>query len=982
MIGPPPAALSDDGADATWQQMLHEVRELLEHRGRLVVAGAWGTGKTTLLDSLASPQVGFAARRLLRIGTRTEDVDVPYGAIAQMLSLSGPDATSRPTAPQMCVLPGPDATSCPTSPKMCVLPGPDATSCPTAPRTCTMAPSSGTPGRTTPPSPAPCVPLTDLPGPQDGSERRLAVRLAVTEFLAGAGSTLLLIDGAAWIDAPSADVLSYALRTLPVSRLAAVACERTAAYPHAAADLLGGHPDVLTVPPLTVTDTSVLLAGASLPARWAAPVHRYCGGHRALTAAFLHAAASRPCADHAAPVWPAEVEDRARAWLTTVPGPVRATLQSAALTHHPDVTVLRNAGHVDAEDHLDQAEAAGLVTALGPHRFRFTAEAVAQAAASTGSSVRRAQLHRALAGAVADPVHRARHLALARRTADQDVALGTADAAAVARRDGDRVLAAELMALSADLTPAGRPQLRLSRLSLAARDAAAAGRAGLTQQIADAITASRGSRAQRVDALLAVVDVRGQDMTGLEGHLAEARRLAADDPALLAAVELRAAIQANVSRGAGTQALRHAEHAVRLARHAGDKPLQAAALTMRARMERLAGGHGRAQSTLAAALGLDVPPQTIGIRNSPQYLAARHALFDDRLARAREQLVALLPYAAKAGEAEDLVDLWRSLAETDTRLGSCATALQWAGQAVELTASAGLSPGPAWYTAALAHSNGGSFATAGHYAEQAVRASAEEQDTIHTARGLWILGSIRLHTGDTQGAAGTLARLAEHEATGGGADPGILRWQPDAIEAFAAARMPDEARALLDALPEHIGTEDERRTGLRAATARARAACLRLAGDGDAAAGLLAEAARLFASLDMPVEEGRTQLALGRLERGRRRQAAARTAWRRAETLFGQAEAAPWHALTAEALARLSGPGSPGPRNGHGPHQLSRNEHRLVGLIRAGASNREAADRMFLSVKTVESMLSRIYRKSGVRTRTQLLSRLADTPPA
>jgi len=45
-------------------------------------------------------------------------------------------------------------------------------------------------------------------------------------------------------------------------------------------------------------------------------------------------------------------------------------------------------------------------------------------------------------------------------------------------------------------------------------------------------------------------------------------------------------------------------------------------------------------------------------------------------------------------------------------------------------------------------------------------------------------------------------------------------------------------------------------------------------------------------------------------------------------------------------------------------------------MIREGASNREIATSMFLSVKTVEATLTRIYRKLGVRSRTQLSSRL------
>lgn len=53
----------------------------------------------------------------------------------------------------------------------------------------------------------------------------------------------------------------------------------------------------------------------------------------------------------------------------------------------------------------------------------------------------------------------------------------------------------------------------------------------------------------------------------------------------------------------------------------------------------------------------------------------------------------------------------------------------------------------------------------------------------------------------------------------------------------------------------------------------------------------------------------------------------------------------------------------------------------MAALVLDGASNREVATALFLSVKTVESMLTRIYRKLGVRSRTQLGTVLR-TPPS
>jgi DNA-binding NarL/FixJ family response regulator len=91
--------------------------------------------------------------------------------------------------------------------------------------------------------------------------------------------------------------------------------------------------------------------------------------------------------------------------------------------------------------------------------------------------------------------------------------------------------------------------------------------------------------------------------------------------------------------------------------------------------------------------------------------------------------------------------------------------------------------------------------------------------------------------------------------------------------------------------------------------------------------------------------------------------------------IFLQSDAKPWTEQTERALARTEGTSSPGltaPDLG-----LTSTEARIAGLVRDGASNREIATQLYLSVKTVEATLTRVYRKLGVRSRTQLSLRLA-----
>jgi DNA-binding CsgD family transcriptional regulator len=59
--------------------------------------------------------------------------------------------------------------------------------------------------------------------------------------------------------------------------------------------------------------------------------------------------------------------------------------------------------------------------------------------------------------------------------------------------------------------------------------------------------------------------------------------------------------------------------------------------------------------------------------------------------------------------------------------------------------------------------------------------------------------------------------------------------------------------------------------------------------------------------------------------------------------------------------------------------ELTGVEARIAALVGAGQTNREVAATMFMSVRTVESHLSRIYRKLGLRSRTELSGHLRTT---
>ena len=75
--------------------------------------------------------------------------------------------------------------------------------------------------------------------------------------------------------------------------------------------------------------------------------------------------------------------------------------------------------------------------------------------------------------------------------------------------------------------------------------------------------------------------------------------------------------------------------------------------------------------------------------------------------------------------------------------------------------------------------------------------------------------------------------------------------------------------------------------------------------------------------------------------------------------------------MTPPPLARVSG-------RAPGPVELTVTETRVVELVTRGLTNREVAAELFVSVRAVESALTKSYAKLGVRSRTELAARLHD----
>ena len=104
------------------------------------------------------------------------------------------------------------------------------------------------------------------------------------------------------------------------------------------------------------------------------------------------------------------------------------------------------------------------------------------------------------------------------------------------------------------------------------------------------------------------------------------------------------------------------------------------------------------------------------------------------------------------------------------------------------------------------------------------------------------------------------------------------------------------------------------------------------------------------------------------MERRAKRKREARDTLTKALAVFDDLGAPLWAEKTSAELARIGG-------RAPSSQELTPTEERVAALVAGGSTNREAADSLFISIHTVEANLKRIYRKLGVRSRTELASK-------
>jgi DNA-binding CsgD family transcriptional regulator len=309
------------------------------------------------------------------------------------------------------------------------------------------------------------------------------------------------------------------------------------------------------------------------------------------------------------------------------------------------------------------------------------------------------------------------------------------------------------------------------------------------------------------------------------------------------------------------------------------------------------------------------------------------------------------------------------MAEGELAAGRFAAARDHTAEALERAEEIGWPEGPPWEIGfhAVALARLGLVAEAEVTARGILGPGADPVVGLDGAPARLALGIAALARGDVEESVTQLRILDDLKRGCGIREPRMCAHAADYLEALVTAGRLDEAAEVLGRLDEQAETSHGR--GSLAIAARGHAMLAAARGDVDEAAEAAARSLELFADLPMPFERGRTLLVVGQIHRRRREKRLAREALLEAFEAFSGLDAVTWADRARAELDRV-----PDRRTAA---ELTATEERVARLAAEGLTNQEIAERAFLSPKTVEVNLTRVYRKLGVR-RAALASRLGE----
>jgi DNA-binding CsgD family transcriptional regulator len=372
-------------------------------------------------------------------------------------------------------------------------------------------------------------------------------------------------------------------------------------------------------------------------------------------------------------------------------------------------------------------------------------------------------------------------------------------------------------------------------------------------------------------------------------------------------------------------------------------------------------------------LELESPKTSLGFATN----IAEPLLWLERYDECRRLLTASTNEARGQGNVVRLMFELTNLALLDLRTGYFVQALAGASEVAELATETGNDYLLACNLAVLTRlaASRGDLAAAQQHARRATEIADRLADALIRAEVEMALAESALAEGKAADVVRILEPLRRIAAANEIAEPSVLPFAPDLIEAYVRTGRRPEAQTELEHLEEAAHAVD-RRWAL-AAVARCRG-LLAAADEIDDPFGVALELGRsagwsLF-------QDARTQLLFGERLRRSRRRIDARAQLHSAIDAFDRLGAARW---SERARAELEATGETiARRDPTAPEKLTPQELQIALQVAEGKSNRETAEALFLSPKTVEFHLTRVYRKLDLNSRAELIRLLIEETPA
>lgn len=783
--------------------------------------------------------------------------------------------------------------------------------------------------------------------------------LTVLRDLSARAPVLLAVDDADWLDGASRKVLRFAASRLPRGTGILMTAQPPQSDRPSPASWLrlpfGSEHRRISLQPFTLGSLNTVITtrlGHRLPKRLVTRIHRISGGN--IYSALQLAHSVRDGWSDIPARLPVSLARSAGRRIGELDGNRAKVLLALACLEEASAAQLHRAAQASAEEVtavIDGAESRGVVSVDGT-RISFTHPLLAYAVYSEASGAERRAMHRRLAVTTTDAEARARHLALGGTGPDEHVLRALDHAAASAVQRGAPATAAELLDLA----------LRLGghdadRMLQSAEQHYCAGQFDDAERLVEGLPAAPG-----------VTLLRGTILGHYDAPRAIATLMTArGNPS----ASTRLSLLCHVT-GDSDSSMTHADEAVEAARSHNDPSLLSSALAVQVFAKSVL-GKGIDTTTLKQALELEdhTSAATPAALTASGVAAVMFGWAGD-LVGARAGISAVLQRSLDNGKPMDFI--WAAQFSTtyDLWIGDIHTAAQTAARAVEEAELIGdhgnLATALASAAAVAAH--GGLESETRHAARRAIEAATTAGLHRLTDTPTASIGFVETSYRRYDAALRTLAPLLERFSAANGIDLATASCLPDAIEALSSVGRIDEAEALVDALEEHGTLLDH--GWMSAAGARGRAAVAVARGDLRAAEAYADHAMVIHDRLPMPFERARTQLLLGQIQRRRRRRPAASANITAAVTSFSELGSTAW---AQRAFSEL--------RNAPDLETVSQDsqvltpaERRVADRAAAGLSNRDIAAELFVSVKTVEMNLSRVYRKLGIRSRAQLYDKL------